>query len=228
MNKIQILNMEKLRFLVWCGLLSLATFVMHRVNADELGVTNTIRWGVPQEGLQLGVEPEEQSGVVSCYIRNATTNVVEYNDYYLGHGELASVEILQGEFWLRLSKRQADQIFYSAGPSPRYNRSVKPKTFIKDLTWNHPIPPQKTELATNNLIETNNSLFKVHLLTFKWPLEVSKEKSIKMKVSVGLCTSVPGSDWQRRRNYTLESPVIEINSIQLEKLTTRLPLTQDK
>ena len=61
----------------------LCLFAFNLVRADN-SPTNTIQWGKTSEGFQLGIRLEEPAWAVHCWLKNATTNELEFNTCALG------------------------------------------------------------------------------------------------------------------------------------------------
>jgi hypothetical protein len=155
----------------WCGLMMLATNAPAQPQANETATSDVIRWGEPREGLSLGIEADERAGVIYCWIRNATTNAVQYNDYFLGVSGLVHVEISRDKTWQPLKFKRTGPVL-STGPSPRYNRILIPNASIEDSTRGHPLLPMRPSQPTNSEL-TNTGIFAFTNVfprpVFRWP-----------------------------------------------------------
>ena len=65
---------------------------------------NTLQWGEIVGGFEMATALDETNGIIHCYIRNATTNEIDYPSFDFGYFEYIHLEIRGATNWIRVGK----------------------------------------------------------------------------------------------------------------------------
>lgn len=114
--------------LVFGFLFGLAVIANLLVAVESSPSTNELKWGEPVGELQMSGFLEKDALAVHCWIRNAGTKAITYNDYCLGY--CASVVVMDKNGTRGLTRGPEMRPLLSAGPSPYDNKQLGPSGFI--------------------------------------------------------------------------------------------------
>ena len=168
-------------FIGW-GIIGLALvgtcfFVMTDLRATR-GVhiqPSGLRWGEAVGGLQMAVYVRTNGSVVQCWIRNATTNKIAYNRYFLGYWENVGVEVRTNGGWIELGRVHLKvRCVKSVGPRAENIVGLEPLEII-------PYGDDINDI-TNFGAPFGNASFGVHLGGFIWPSDVLKTADCEVRV----------------------------------------------
>src|SRR5271170_3621086 len=86
-----------------CAILVLAVFAFAAGDMDYATYGSTklplgipvaeLQWGEPVAGLEMAAITEPTAGVIHCWIRNAESREITYNNYTLGEWEYVGIEV---------------------------------------------------------------------------------------------------------------------------------------
>ena len=89
-------------------------------------------WGVSAHGFQMAASLDVTNGIIHCWIRNATTNEVDYQGFDIGYFELIDLEIMGAPNRTKFqAKVFPDAVGYYGGV-PNYIKRIQPGKIITD------------------------------------------------------------------------------------------------
>lgn len=175
--------------------------------------TNALHWSESVGGLQLAVLADATNSLVHCWIRNGTTNPVEYNDFYPGYFEDVRLEIQEGTNWLSLPPGTFPGFgnYSSAGPVAGKIERLEAGQIATNTYSKRRYPASQRDLATQReklLAEAiRGDTFAVDLLATPWPTGVLDRGSLQARItqSIGI-----GSK-DNPQMVTLSSPAFSLD-----------------
>lgn len=107
------------------------------LTASQLDAANdkNLHWGEQVGGFQLAAMVDMTNAVVHCWIRNATTNEVEYPSFDFGYREFISLD-----FFVKSNWESIHYWIYPGGntmetPPPYYTKKIGPGQIICETNW---------------------------------------------------------------------------------------------
>lgn len=131
-----------------------------------------LHWGESVGGLQMAACLQANRTVVQCWLRNATTNEIGCNRYFLGYFENIGVEVRTDDGWVELRRLRL------------WRRCVKgcaPGT--QDMAWLDPLQvvPYGDDLR-GEFASNYGGTFGIYLGEFNWPEGVLKAAGCEIRV----------------------------------------------
>ena len=80
------------------GLLACSTIA----GESHVGNTDEYQWGEAVDGFQMATSLDETNGILHCWIRNATTNEMDYPSSHFGYCEFTHLEVQAATNWVSI------------------------------------------------------------------------------------------------------------------------------
>jgi hypothetical protein len=162
-------------------------------------VTAFQKWGPEKKGMQLRAEADSESGLVSCWVRNATQNPLNYKPHALGYFLNVNVFVRQGPLWIELQrKRTAMHPMYGIGRGMNDLVRAEPLEILKskhayecveERSYWRKILIGESEYQISEprgdlpIMKASNATFYIDLAEFEWPEPLLKEKTVTLKMT---------------------------------------------
>jgi len=105
--------------------------------------TNGYDWGNTVGGFQMAVSLDQTNGIVHCWIRNATTNELDYSSFDVGYFENIKVQIQGANGWTNWQANVIPGMNVAWSGDPTMFKRIKPLQIITD-TYNRSHPQHET------------------------------------------------------------------------------------
>jgi hypothetical protein len=193
--------------------------------------TNAPDWGEPVNGLEMAASVDKSIEVIHCWVRNGTTNRVDYNSFWFGYFESVEFEIREGTNWLPIKSAMFPGVTFpgpgfisSAGPTGGDVRSLQPGQVITD-TWSRRLSQEIYQRGPNQTLSisprdqllwkvSQRDTFAVDLLAVRWPADALQRPSLTVRICQSFCPA------KEPKMGTIYSPVFVLDDSMLESLRT--------
>lgn len=187
--------------------------------ADTAGSMNTngLAWGKAVGGFQMATVFDESNAVVHCWIRNATTNRIAFNDFYFGYVENVKVEIRLGTNWTALPSALIPATPWSGGGALGGELIYAQPGQIITHTWS-------SRHAMHSGVSFDDT-FAVDLIGVSWPaVNQRASKKLEARVAQAFYPASPEHPYPGQMpQLTLYSPTFILSTAAIRSFMNRFP-----
>ncbi len=190
--------------------------------SSGLAQENKLQWGEVVGGFQMAAMPDASNAVIHCWIRNALTNSIIYNDFIFGDVESASLQVRQGTNWAAVNAEifPGSQGARGAIPTDTKARWLQPGEVVTN-TWNRrdtmmrlPYWKQSWNYARElSLVKiTEHDTFALDLINASWPSNFVQQGTCEVRVQQNFYSTSPQDKYPYLHDprLTLYSPIFRL------------------
>jgi hypothetical protein len=185
--------------------------------ADSTNTTGPV-WGEAVGGFQLAAVLDESNAVVHCWIRNATTNQVAFNDFYFGYVENVKFEICLGTNWTSLPSALLPATPWSGGGALGGKLLYAQPGQMITHTWS-----RRHAMYSRGF---SHDTFAVDLIGVGWPptsqLDREKLEARVVQAFYPASSEHPNQDG-RTPQLSLYSPTFVLKTVAIRSFVNRFP-----
>ncbi len=183
---------------------------------------NKLEWGEVVGGFQMAAALDESNADIHCWIRNAQTNSIVYNDFIFGDAESVSLQVRQGTNWVAVNAEifPGPQGARGAIPADTKARWLKPGEVVTN-TWNRrdtmmrlPYRKQSWNYARKlSLVKiTEHDTFALDLINTSWPSNIVQQGTCEVRVKQNFYSTSPQDKYPYLHDplLTLYSPIFAL------------------
>jgi hypothetical protein len=190
--------------------------------SSGLASENKLQWGEVVGGFQVAAALDESNAVIHCWIRNAMTNAIIYNDFEFGYVENISLQIQQGTNWAVVNAEvfPGPQGARGAIPTNTKNRWLQPGEIMTNTWERHDImmglPYRKQswnyERESSLGKITEHDTFALDLINARWPTNLVVPETCEARVKQDFYSTSPQAKYPYLHDprLTLYSPIFTL------------------
>jgi hypothetical protein len=207
--------------LVLSGILFIA---FATAQSSGLAHENKLQWGEVVGGFQMAAILDESNALIHCWIRNALTNSIIYNDFIFGDVESASLQVRQGTNWAAVNAEifPGPQGARGAIPTDTKATWLQPGEVVTN-TWNRRDTIMRLQYRKQSwncarelsLVKiTEHDTFALDLINLNWPSNIVQQGACEVRVKQDFYSTSPQAKYPYLHDprLTLYSPIFTLES----------------
>jgi hypothetical protein len=215
------------------GLFGCSASISHQ---SDLTDNDGYQWGEAVGGFQMAASVDASNAVIHCWIRNARTNAIIYNDFVFGYVENVFLQVRQGTNWAVVNVEifPGEQGAMGAIPGDTKVRWLQRGEIItntwerRDTTvrlphtkqsWNNAREPWLARIQSlyyareSSLVKiTERDTFAIDLINTSWPTNIVQQGTYKIRVEQDFYSTSPQDKYPYLHDprLTLYSPLFKL------------------
>jgi hypothetical protein len=204
------------------GLSGILFVTFATAQSSGLANENKLQWGEAVGRFQMAAALDESNTVIHCWIRNAWTNAILYNDFLFGYVENVSLQFRQGTNWVVVNAGVFPGQPEARGAIPTDTKVswLQPGEIITN-TWERrdtmmrlPYRQQSWNYARESSLLgiTERDTFALDLINTRWPTNILQEGTCEVRVKQDFHCTSPEDEYPYLHDprLTLFSPVLKL------------------